>query len=135
MASETILKQKEEEVKKLADQMKDAKIVLLVDYRGINVEQDTLLRKSVREVGAKYSVIKNNITKRALEACGITELDDVLEGPTAVIIAEEEYLPALKAIYKFAKANDFYTIKGGVLEGKVSTVEELTTLAQLPSRE
>ena len=135
MASETILKQKEEEVKKLADQMKYAKIVLLVDYRGINVEQDTLLRKSVREVGAKYSVIKNNITKRALEACGITELDDVLEGPTAVIIAEEEYLPALKAIYKFAKANDFYTIKGGVLEGKVSTVEELTTLAQLPSRE
>ena len=135
MASETILKQKEEEVKKLADQMKDAKIVLLVDYRGINVEQDTILRKSVREVGAKYSVIKNNITKRALEACGITELDDVLEGPTAVIIAEEEYLPALKAIYKFAKANDFYTIKGGVLEGKVSTVEELTTLAQLPSRE
>ena len=135
MASETILKQKEEEVKKLADQMKDAKIVLLVDYRGINVEQDTLLRKSVREVGAKYSVIKNNITRRALEACGITELDDVLEGPTAVIIAEEEYLPALKAIYKFAKENDFYKIKGGVLEGKVSTVEELTTLAQLPSRE
>ena len=135
MASETILKQKEEEVKKLADQMKDAKIVLLVDYRGINVEQDTILRKSVREVGAKYSVIKNNITKRALEACGITELDDVLEGPTAVIIAEEEYLPALKAIYKFAKENDFYKIKGGVLEGKVSTVEELTTLAQLPSRE
>ena len=135
MASETILKQKEEEVKKLADKMKDSAVVLLVDYRGINVEQDTILRKSVREVGAEYSVIKNNITRRALEACGINELDEVLVGPTAVIIAKEEYLPTLKAIYKFAKENDFYKIKGGVLEGKVSSVEELTTLAQLPSRE
>ena len=134
MASETILKQKEEEVKKLADKMKDSAVVLLVDYRGINVEQDTILRKSVREVGAEYSVIKNNITRRALEACGINELDEVLVGPTAVIIAKEEYLPTLKAIYKFAKENDFYKIKGGVLEGKVSSVEELT-LAQLPSRE
>jgi len=135
LASETILKQKEEEVKKLADKMKESAIVLLVDYRGINVEQDTVLRKSVREAGAEYSVIKNNITRRALEACGIKELDEVLVGPTAVIIAKEEYLPTLKAIYKFAKVNDFYKIKGGVLEGKVSSVEELTTLAQLPSRE
>ena len=135
MANEKIIKQKEEEVKALAAKMKDASLVLLVDYRGINVADVTELRKSVREIGAEYSVIKNNITRRALAECGITELDEVLEGPTAVIIAQDEYLPALKAIYKFAKANDFYKIKGGVLEGKVSTVEELTTLAQLPSRE
>lgn len=135
MANEKIIKRKEEEVKALATRMKDASLVLLVDYRGINVADVTELRKSVREIGAEYSVIKNNITRRALEECGISELDEVLEGPTAVIIAKEEYLPALKAIYKFAKANDYYKIKGGVLEGKVSTVEELTTLAQLPSRE
>lgn len=135
MASEKILKQKEQEVKDLAAKMKDAKLVLLVNYRGINVADDTVLRKSVREVGAEYAVIKNNITRRALKECGIEELDEALVGPTAVIIAQEEYLPGLKAIYKFAKANDFYQIKGGVLEGKVSTIEELTTLAQLPSRE
>ena len=135
MASEKILKQKEEEVKKLAEKMKDASLVLLVDYRGINVADVTALRKSVRETKAEYAVIKNNITRRALEACGITELDNVLEGPTAVIIAQEEYLPALKAIYKFAKENDFYKIKGGVLEGKVSSTEELNALAVLPSRE
>ncbi len=135
MASEKILKQKEEEVKKLAEKMKDASLVLLVDYRGINVADVTKLRKSVREVNAEYCVIKNNITRRALEACNITELNDALEGPTAVIIAQDEYLPALKAIYSYAKNNDFYKIKGGVLEGKVSTTEELTTLAQLPSRE
>ncbi len=135
MASEKILKQKEEEVKKLAEKMKDASLVLLVDYRGINVADVTSLRKSVRETKAEYAVIKNNITRRALEACGITELDNVLEGPTAVIIAQEEYLSALKAIYKFAKENDFYKIKGGVLEGKVSSTEELNALAVLPSRE
>jgi len=135
LASETILKQKEEEVKKLAERIKEAEIVLLVDYRGINVEQVTALRKNIREIGAEYSVIKNNITRRALQACDIKELDDVLVGPTAVIMAKEEYLPTLKAIYKFAKENDFYKIKGGVLQGKVSSVEELTTLAQLPSRE
>ena len=135
MASEKILEQKQKEVAELAAKMKDASLVLLVDYRGINVADVTNLRKSVRNVNAEYSVIKNNITRRALEACGITELDATLEGPTAVIIAQDEYLPALKAIYKFSKENEFYTMKGGVLEGKVSEVEELMTLAQLPSRE
>ncbi len=135
MANEKIIKRKEEEVKALADKMKNASLVLLVDYRGINVSEVTELRKSIREIGAEYSVIKNNITKRALKECGIDALDEALEGPTAVIIAQEEYLPALKVIYKFAKANDYYKIKAGVLEGAVSTVEELSTLAQLPSRE
>ncbi len=135
MANEKIIKRKEEEVKELAAKMNGASLVLLVDYRGINVADVTELRKTVREIGAEYSVIKNNITRRALKECGIDSLDEALEGPTAVIIAKEEYLPALKAIYKFAKANDYYKIKAGVLEGKVSSVEELTTLAQLPSRE
>lgn len=135
MASEKILNQKKEEVTKLANKIKEAKLVLLTDYRGISVEDVTVLRSDLRKSNTEYAVIKNNITRRALEACGITELDNVLEGPTAVIIAQEEYLPALKAIYKFAKENDFYKIKGGVLEGKVSSTEELNALAVLPSRE
>lgn len=135
MASEKIIKQKEEEVNKLAEKMKDASIVLLTEYRGINVADDTELRKNVRNVNAEYCVIKNNITKRALNKLGITDLDDKLVGPTAVIIAQEEYLPTLKAIYKYSSSNDFYTIKGGVLEGKTTSVDELVTLAKLPSRE
>ena len=135
MASEKIIKQKEEEVEKLAEKMKDASIVLLTEYRGINVADDTELRRKVRNANAEYMVIKNNITKRALNKLGITDLDDKLVGPTAVIISQEEYLPALKAIYGFSKDNDFYKIKGGVLEGKVTSVEELVTLAKLPSRE
>lgn len=135
MASEKNIKAKEEQVNALAEKMKDASIVLLTDYRGINVADVTELRKTLRGINAEYFVIKNNITKRALNKNGISDLDGVLEGPTAVIIAEEEYLPALKAIYKYSSANDFYKIKGGVLEGKVTPVDELTTLAKLPSRE
>ena len=131
----TEIKQKQEEVKKLAEKFKDASLVLLTNYRGINVADDTALRKNLRKVDAEYVVIKNNITRRALEECGITDLGDALVGPTAVVIAKDAYLPALKEIYKYSKDNEFYTMKGGVLEGKVSSIEELTTLAQLPSRE
>ena len=108
MASEKIIKQKEEEVDKLAEKMKNASIVMLTDYRGINVADDTELRKSLRNAKAEYCVIKNNITKRALNKLGITELDEKLVGPTAVIISQEEYLPSLKAIYKFSSDNEFY---------------------------
>lgn len=134
MANQKIIEQKEKEVKDLAEKMKTAGLVLLTDYRGINVEDVTNLRKTVREASGEYCVIKNNITRRALAECGF-DLGNALEGPTAVIMTNEEYLPTLKAIYKYAKANEFYKIKAGVLEGKVVSIEELTTLAVLPSRE
>lgn len=135
MASEKILNQKKEEVSKLAAEMKEAKIILLTDYRGINVTDVTNLRTDLRNVNAKYTVIKNNITRRALAECGIEGLDDKLVGPTAVIMSNEDYLEPAKAIYKFSKDNDYYKIKGGVIEGKVMTAEEIITLAKLPSRD
>ena len=135
MASEKILNQKKEEVAKLAAEIKEAKLVLLVDYRGINVEDVTNLRTSVRNANASYRVIKNNITRRALAEAGIEMDASVLEGPTAVIMANEDYLEPTKAIYAFSKENEFYKIKGGVVEGKVMTAEEIITLAKLPSRE
>ena len=135
MASEKILNQKKEEVSKLAEEMKEAKLILLTDYRGINVADDTELRRSLRSANATYTVIKNNITRRALAECGIEGLDDKLEGPTAVVISKEDYLEPSKAIYKYSKDNEFYQIKGGVIDGKVMTTEEIITLAKLPSRE
>lgn len=135
MASEKILNQKKEEVKKLAGEMKNAKLILLTDYRGINVTDDTTLRKDLRGIGARYSIIKNNITKRALAECGIEGLEEKLEGPTAVVMSSEDYLEPSKIIYKFSKDNDYYKIKGGVIDGKVMTAEEIITLAKLPSRE
>ena len=135
MASEKILNQKKEEVSKLAAEMKEAKIILLTDYRGINVTDVTNLRTDLRNVNAKYTVIKNNITRRALAEGGIEGLEDKLVGPTAVIMSNEDYLEPAKAIYNFTKNNDYYKIKGGVIEGKVMTAEEIITLAKLPSRE
>jgi large subunit ribosomal protein L10 len=135
MASEKILNQKKEEVTALANKIKEANLVLLVDYRGINVEDVTNLRTSVRNTKAEYKVIKNNITRRALAEAGIEGLEEQLVGPTAVIMTNEDYLETTKAIYNFSKANDYYKIKGGVVEGKVMTAEEIITLAKLPSRE
>ena len=135
MASEKIINQKKEEVSKLAAQMKEAKLILLTDYRGINVSDVTDLRTSLRNINADYKVIKNNITRRALAECGLDGLDEALEGPTAVIMTNEDYLEPTKVIYNFSKNNDYYKIKGGIIEGKVMTAEEIITLAKLPSRE
>ena len=135
MASEKILNQKKEEVSALAAKMKEAKLILLTEYRGINVTDDTTLRKDLRNANATYSVIKNNITRRALSEVGIEGLEDKLEGPVAVVMSSEDYLEPSKVIYNFTKENEYYKIKGGVIDGKVMTAEEIITLAKLPSRE
>ena len=135
MANEKIINQKKEEVKKLAEEMKTAKLVLLTEYRGITVDADTQLRRNLRKDNTKYRIIKNNITRRALAEAGIEGLEDQLVGPVAVVMNDEDYLEPAKVIYNFTKENDFYKIKGGVIDGKVMTPEEIITLAKLPSRE
>ncbi len=135
MASEKVLNQKKEEVTKLASELKEASLILLTDYRGITVDAVTKLRTEIRNANAEYKVIKNNITSRALKEAGIEGLEDKLEGPTAVIFSKGDYLEPAKTIYKFTKDNDFYKIKGGVIEGKVMSAEEIITIAKLPSRE
>ena len=135
MASEKALKQKEELVKALAERMKSAKVIILTDYRGINVADVTKLRADLRNTNSEYKVIKNNIIKRALDMNGESGLDDLLTGPTAVLMGDEDYLEPSKVLYNFAKDNDFYKIKGGIIEGKVMTAEEIITLAKLPSKQ
>ncbi len=135
MANKEIIKQKEEEVNSLAEKMQNAKLVLFADYRGITVEDVTNLRSTLRKSNSEYKIVKNNISRRALEKCGIEGLNEAVEGPTAVIIGKDDYLEPAKAIYEYTKEHDFYKIKGGVVEGKVMTAEEIITLAKLPSRE
>ena len=136
MANAKIIAQKEEAVKELAEKIKSAKVVVLTDYRGITVEDVTKLRADLRATNSEYIVIKNNITRRALKEAGIEGIEEsVLEGPTALIIGNEDYLPTLKALYAYVKGHDFYKIKSGIVEGNVSSAEEIITLAKLPSRE
>ena len=135
MANEKTIALKQAKVDELAKEMKEAKIVLLADYRGITVTDVTKLRADLRNANAEYKVIKNNIIRRALDANGEKELDSALEGPVALVIGKEDYLEPAKVIYNFTKDHDFYKIKGGIVEGKVMTAEEIITLAKLPSRQ
>ena len=134
MANEKTIAKKQEAVNSLAQEIKEAKVVLLTDYRGITVTDVTKLRADWRNVNAEYRVIKNNIIKRALDANGESALDEALEGPVALVMSTEDYLEPSKVIYNFTKDHDFYKIKGGIVEGKVMTAEEIITLAKLPSR-
>lgn len=135
MANAKIIKQKEENVTALAEKMKEAKLILFADYRGINVEDVTNIRTKLRNCNSDYKIVKNNITRRALEKCSFEGLEEAVKGPTAVVLGYEDYLEPAKAIYEYAKENDFYKIKGGVVEGKVMSADEIITLAKLPSRE
>lgn len=135
MANEKIIAKKQEEVSKLAEKIKNAKVVILTDYRGITVQDVTELRANFRKSNSEYAVIKNNIIRRALAECKIEGLDDVLVGPTAILMDNNDYLAPAKTLYNYIKKNDFYKIKGAILEGKVISVEEIIELAKLPSRE
>ena len=135
MANEKIIAKKQEEVSILAEKIKNAKLVILTDYRGITVQDVTELRANFRKSNSEYTVIKNNIIRRALAECKIEGLDDVLVGPTAILMDDNDYLAPAKTLYNYIKKNDSYKIKGAILEGKVISVEEIIELAKLPSRE
>ena len=135
MASKAAIAAKEQSVKELAERIKASKLVLLVEFIGTNVADDTVLRKDLREAGALKTVKKNNIIKRALNANGEAGLDEILVGTSAIITSEEDYLAPLKIVYKFAKTHENYKIKGGMIDGKVVSAEDLLVLAQLPSKE
>lgn len=135
MPSNKVMEMKKEKVNALAEKIKKAKIIAIVDYRGITVEEDTKLRKTLRESGADYLVTKNSIIKFAAEQAGIEGFDSLLEGPSAIVLGYEDYVEAPKAVYTFGKDKDFYTIKGGAMDGKMISKEEITKLASLPSKE
>ncbi len=131
MASEKILTAKKQVVADLVASFKDAKTFVFVSARGLTVEQDTKMRAELREAGVKYQVIKNTMLRLAFKELGIEGLDDTFEGPTAVAYAEDIIAPA-KVIAKFAEAYEPLEIKAGIIDGKVSTKEEVIELSKVP---
>ena len=113
----------------------NAKGVVLADYRGIKVAQDTKLRRKMREAGVHYTVIKNNMASIAAKEAGIEGLDAYLKGPLAMISSSTDPVAPAKLISEFAKDNKVMEIKGGLVEGKVINADEVKALASLPSRE
>lgn len=134
MPSEKILNKKKEKVAELSEKFKKAKMIVLTEYRGINVEDDTNLRKTLREGGNDYLVVKNSTISYAAKEAGIEGLDK-LEGPTAVVIGYDDYVAPAKAVNDYAKDHDFYKIKLGVMDGKLVDEAEVKKLANLPSKE
>jgi len=129
--------QKETIVAELADRLKAADTVLVADYRGLTMPQIDALRTRLLESGARFTVVKNTLTRRAAEAAGADALLTLLEGPTAIAFleADGDMLAAAKALADMARESKILAIRGGVLQGKVVSAEEVETLAALPSIE
>ncbi len=136
MPSKAVLTEKQAIVAALTKRIQEAKGGLLVDYKGINVAQDTELRRDLREKNVEYTVVKNTLTRLALDNVGLSGLDDHLNGTTSLATSAEDPLVAIHEITEFAnKMNDVFTIKGVFVDGKVLTDAEVAELAPIPNRD
>ena len=133
--SEASIAKKAELVDAVAEKMKAAVSIVVVDSRGLTVEQDTVLRRNLRESAVEFKVIKNSILRRAAEKAGLEGFDDIFTGPSAVAFSNEDVVAPAKIINDFAKDAETLEIKGGAIEGAVSTKEEIQALAALPNRD
>lgn len=135
MPSEKILKRKQKEVDVISQKMADSPAVIVVDHRGLTVEQDTDLRNKLREQGVTYKVTKNTLAILAAEKIGVEDCKELFTGPSAIATHEKEVTIAAKILSEYAKKNKKLEIKGGILEGKVVSVDDVQALAAIPSRE
>lgn len=135
MPSPKILAKKKERVKALAEELKEAESIVFADYQGLTVAQDTEMRKAFRENGVTYKVIKNNISRRALESLGIEGIADELIGPTALAFSTEDVVMAPRIVKKYVDEFKKIKIKGGVVHGKLETLDLINQLANIPSQE
>ncbi|WP_163971933.1 50S ribosomal protein L10 [Oceanobacillus halotolerans] len=135
MSNSTIIEQKKQLVQEIADKFRASQSTLLVDYRGLDVAEVTELRKQLRDAGVEFKVYKNTMTKRAIEDAELTELNDILVGPTAIAFSNEDVVAPAKIINSFAKEHDALEIKGGVIEGQVAELDQIKELADLPNYE
>ncbi len=135
MPNAKVLAVKQNATAKLAEDMKQAASGVLVDYRGINVEDDTALRVELRKAGVSYRVVKNTLMRRAIQGIGLEDLDPVLHGTTALAVSADPVAPA-KVLSAYAKkSNDAFSIKAGFIEGRVIGPAEVSALAELPPKE
>lgn len=135
MPSEKILEQKKEIVAQLSDKVANAKIGVIVDYKGITVEADTKLRKNLREVGVEYKVVKNTYLRFAFEKNNLEELNAQLEGTTAIALWNDDSFEGAKLLAKQAGSLATFNIKGGFMDGKTIDVDTVNDLAKLPPRD
>ena len=137
MPNAQVLSEKQAIVAALTEQLKSANSGVLVDYKGITVAEDTALRVELRKEGVKYGVVKNTLTRFAMKNVGLDELDSVLNGTTSLATSDADPIAPMRIVNKYAKqlGDKKFTIKGGFMDGKVLTMDEIMALAELPSKE
>jgi len=129
------IEEKQVIVKDIEQKLSQATLVVFTDYRGVNVEEMTALRSELRVPGVEYKVMKNTMTRFALENLGYNEVIEKLEGPNAVLFSNEDPIGPAKALFKFVKKYKKLEVKIGILEGQVVAADEIRNLAELPPRE
>lgn len=134
MAIKAQLQKKMDFVEDLKQNLQEAELAVLADYRGIDVAEITKLRSDLRAAGVKFKVAKNTLTKRAANEVGINSLDPFLEGPTVIAFSKDPVAVA-KILTNFAKDKKKLDIKAGLLNGQLVSTENIKDLADLPSRE
>ena len=136
MPNAKVLESKKAVVDQIADQLKNASSAVFVDYKGITVAQDTQLRNQFRAAGVEYSVVKNTLTRFAANKIGYTEFDELLNGTTALAHTTGDPIAPARIVSEFVKKNkDVIRIKGGMVEGKVLSLDELKAFGELPSKD
>ena len=135
MPSQAILEKKQQQVADLKEALSNAIAGVLVDYKGISAGDDTKLRKELREAGVEYTVVKNTILRLAFEGTDLAELNNVLEGTTAIAISNDDYTAAARILGNYADNNDSFNLKGGFIDGKAIDLATVSALAKLPTKE
>lgn len=133
MPNAKVLSEKQAIVNELTERLNAAKAGVLVDYSGITVADDTALRRKMREAGVEYTVVKNTLLRRANDNVGFSELDGVLNGTTSLATSTEDPIAPARIINEFAeKLQNCFEIKGGFMDGKVMSVDDIVALAKIP---
>lgn len=132
---EKVLEEKKQIVDEITEKIKKAQGMVLVDYRGLKVDEVTELRNKYREAGVDYKVYKNTMMRFAFKETGLEEFNQYLTGPNAIAFGFEDPVQVAKITHEFAKKHKELEIKAGIIEGKIINVDEVKNLASLPSRE
>lgn len=135
MPSKSILEQKQAKVAELAEKLKNSPAGVVVNYQGITVENDTKMRKTLREAGVTYMVVKNSLTGRACEEVGLGDMKQYLSGMTAIAISENDPIAPAKVIKEYAEKVESFQILAGYLDGAVVDKDTVIALADIPSKE
>ena len=135
MPSQSVLEQKKAIVAELSERLKSSITGVVVSYEGINTEDDTKLRKELRENDVKYTVVKNTLLSRACEEAGLDDIKPVLEGTTAIATSDSEYAAAARILCNYAKDHDNFKVKSAYLDGAVIHMDTIVALSKLPTRE